>query len=60
MRILPDADFIDSMDDTVKSCLQNALGKLNPYKYFLPAGQRRFRRQYLVINPYECKQRHLH
>ncbi len=30
MRVLSDADFIDSMDDTVKSCPQNALGKLNP------------------------------
>ena len=34
MRVLSDADFIDSMDDTVKSCPQNALGKLNPYNYF--------------------------
>ena len=32
--VLSDADFIDSMDDTVKSCPQNALGKLNPYNYF--------------------------
>ena len=34
MRVLSDADFIDSMDDTVKSCPQNALGKLNPLNYF--------------------------
>lgn len=34
MRVLSDADFIDSMDSTVSSCPENALGKLNPLNYF--------------------------
>lgn len=34
LRILSDADFIDSLDATVGSCPGNALGRINPRNYF--------------------------